>query len=252
MNGHAGAPAPPERASFTLQELGRIALLPFRGPGLRSKWLFGIAAVLVPFVGWFLLGGYQVRVARRALESEPETLPVWDDFLGLALDCARLGVVMLAFLLPASLLLGWTVGLWVAPETPGDMAISAVILGLSGLLTVLATQQIAAGRFGAAFNIVGHARRVRRHPFLCLIIVAAEIALTYPIDTMDTDLELLLIDWLTFIVTAPFTFWVASVTGALIGTAGRKMGVALEPTNLDAELTLRREVDPVTEARTEE
>ncbi len=239
MSESSGSSASRERSGFTLGELGRLALLPFRGPGLLSKWLFGLAAALVPFVGWTLLGGYQVRVARSALGAEPETLPAWEDLRGFAIDCFRVFAVWIlfhgVFRLPVFFIAQWLNSAGSGQGTsqtlhPAFQALVVGSLALFYLLLPLAAQQIAAGRLGEAFNLPGHLRRVWRRPLLCALLAAGCASLWIPTEVLMA---------LPFAVTAPLSFWAFSVTGALIGTAGRKIGVAVEPPE-SATLALSR------------
>lgn len=49
----------------------------FKYPFNRAKGMWNILWILVPFIGWFALGGYSVRITQEFLKGEFEKLPVF-------------------------------------------------------------------------------------------------------------------------------------------------------------------------------
>ncbi len=206
------APAPPD---FTLDELGRLARLPFRDPGALRRWGLGIVAAVVPVIGWLALAGYRIRVLRAALRQEPVALPEWNDLRELLGDGFRVLLVTLAFALPAAVarILGNFTGdvLTLVSSLLGIAAFAFLPAALLGLAT---------GRFAAAFDFESHIRQIRRRTALYVQLVLA-LAVVFWLLELVVSVTLLL---------APLAaFWGFAFEASLTGAAGRRMGIRPAP-----------------------
>ena len=208
-------PPPPPNRDFSLDELLRLARLPFRDPGALRRWVFGIVATVVPVIGWLALAGYRIRVLRAALRQEPVTLPEWNDLGELFGDGFRVLLVTLAFALPAAVarILGHFTGdlLTLVSSLLGIAAFAFLPAALLGLAT---------GRFAAAFDFESHIRQIRRHTALYVQLVLA-VAVVFWLLELVVGVTLLL---------APLAaFWGFAFEASLTGAAGRRMGIRPAP-----------------------
>ncbi len=82
----------------------RILTFPFRNKTAVRRSLIGIGLVLacfiIPILPGLFVGGYSVRLLRRAIREGEAEMPEWSDESGLLMDGLRSAVVGLAYLLP--------------------------------------------------------------------------------------------------------------------------------------------------------
>ncbi|GEM_PF-2195893 len=96
-----------------------------------------LCALLIPaLVGWWLLYGWSVEIARRTLAGEAEVLPSWRKPWPLLYDGMRGCLTYLIYMLPFGLL---EAGAWALRTLVGGSLASAVatVLGLGALLWLL-------------------------------------------------------------------------------------------------------------------
>ena len=234
------APPPPD---FTLDEIGRLARLPFRRAGALRRWTFGLVAAAVPFIGPLALAGYQLRILRKTMASERATLPEMDRSGMLFLEGVPVAVVSWLCRLPAGVLVfvsladaggsggfSWPAAalalagftllpgalLWIAGRSDLRDVVRRigerssfylrliVILGLMFLLSTLILSELLASSGSPA----GQTMDFLQHP-----VMASE-----PVENWPSALA----GWLAGCATR---FWFATLEAALIGTAGRRMGL---------------------------
>lgn len=216
-------PAPPTD-SFTAGELERLIQLPFRNPGALRRWALGFVAALVPILGWLALAGYQIRVIRKSLRSEPTVLPEWDGLNDLCSDALRA--------LPAALILSGIPNALAsfAPGLLGWAFLAAPWVLVPPALVVLA----GGGSVGESLDVGAHIRQIRKHSGLYVWVIGAAAALSI--------LTALIASgaagpgprgWMpgsgfspvALLLGAATMFWAHAVEAAVIGAAGRRMGI---------------------------
>lgn len=207
------APSPPTAPpawGFTRAEFAHLLLLPFRGPGSLVRWLFGCAAILVPILGWYALMGYEVRVARAALEGEPERLPGWSGPKDLAIDAFRLVAIFLVLSIPVVVL---------AIVLPSAQPVFGAALWV---LLPGALQAVAADRSGEAFAI-SHYRRLAVHwrIYVPLLLIIGGVAFFLWAVGLLLSPDYANAPFLAI----PIVFWGATVQAAAAGRAAFRMGL---------------------------
>ncbi|MCX7623137.1 MAG: DUF4013 domain-containing protein [Thermomicrobium sp.] len=87
-------------------DLGRAFTYPFQDPQWVKKLAIALVMLIIPIVGWLILFGYMLTIARRvALQQEP-VLPEWDDFGAYLSLGARGALVYVVWILPVLILSG--------------------------------------------------------------------------------------------------------------------------------------------------
>lgn len=214
-DGMPSPPPPPPPSDFTLDEIARLARLPFRDPGALRRWLLGLVAAVVPVIGWLALAGYRIRILRAAMRREPATLPEWDNLGELLGDGLRVLVVTLAFALPAA------VAAILGNFTGGVLTLVSSLLGIAAFaLLPAALLALAGGRFAGAFDFESHIRQIRRQTALYIQLVLALAVVFW-------GLELLV--GVSLWLAPPAAFWGFAFEATLIGAAGRRIGVPPAP-----------------------
>lgn len=88
----------------TITSLKALFRFPFQSQDWRTRFIVGtllnFAGFVIPIVPSILVGGYILRVMRRAIQGEKLSLPAWEDWGRLGVDGLRMMVVSLVFFLP--------------------------------------------------------------------------------------------------------------------------------------------------------
>jgi len=86
--------------------VGRAFSFVFRDPRWFAKFAAAAGLLLVPILGWMLVFGYWLRLARNVVAGTDVPLPAWDGWGGLLADGFKASVVAFAWsLLPTVLFL---------------------------------------------------------------------------------------------------------------------------------------------------
>lgn len=81
-------------------DIGKSFSYVFEDPNWASKIVIGGILAIIPVVGWFLVMGYMIAVARNVIQGNPQPLPEWSDFGQLFLDGIYGFVIGFAYVLP--------------------------------------------------------------------------------------------------------------------------------------------------------
>jgi hypothetical protein len=177
-------------------DVGRAFTFAFEDPNWLKKSLIGGALLLIPIVGWFIVGGYWMRVMRVAYSGKDVPLPEWDE-LGEDFALGLKGVVALfiwslPFIAVFLTLVCFTLPYWIAVNadkgalTPlfGVIGVFGWIgIGLASILFqvfILVIQPVVLGRIAingdlaAGFRVREIVREIRSVPVPLLILVALE------------------------------------------------------------------------------
>jgi hypothetical protein len=81
-------------------DIGRAFGYVFQDPTWLKKIIIGGVLLIIPIFGWFVVGGYTLKVMRNVISGNDLPLPEWDDFGGLFTEGLKAFVVLLAWWLP--------------------------------------------------------------------------------------------------------------------------------------------------------
>jgi hypothetical protein len=174
-------------------DIGLAFSYTFRDPQWVKKALIAVVMLIIPIIGWLILYGYVLTIARRvALGIEP-SLPEWDDFgafLSLGFRGAVVGVV-------------WSIPAWVISvcqaivgalptgrenDALSAVAVVAVCLGCLSLLVSAAinyllplplTRLAVTDRVASAFAFGEIFRELQRVPTDLLIVFVLSLVLGF-------------------------------------------------------------------------
>lgn len=65
-----------------------------------AKIIIGGIIAIIPIIGWFLVMGYMVGIARNVIRNNPRPLPEWSDFGQLIVDGLYAFVIGFVYMLP--------------------------------------------------------------------------------------------------------------------------------------------------------
>jgi len=125
-------------------DFGKALGFVFEDPDWLKKMLLGglCALLSVMFIGTFLIGGYFLRLVRRAARGEARPLPEWEDWGGLLVEgLLAFGVYlahMLAVMLPLFVAGGCLLGLAAAGAGGGEDRHGAEVFGAMAGLGIVA------------------------------------------------------------------------------------------------------------------
>lgn len=172
-------------------DVGRSISYVFQDPAWLKKTLIGGVMVLIPIFGWFVLGGYFLRVIRQVYEGTDVPLPEWDDFGGDFIRGLKSLVVVLVWFLPVWVLnICVLLPLGIAGDSDNGAAGAAAglsVLGncLSFILSIIIgfVQPLFFSRLaitdsiGSALDFAGILTEARRVPVPLLIALGMQYAL---------------------------------------------------------------------------
>lgn len=122
-------------------EFGRAFTYITQDPDWLKK--VGIAAglMLIPVLGWIVVGGWGLEITRRVIHDDPNPLPDWSDFGNFAMLGLKGFVVGLVFSLPGGLVnacQGITSALTNNPEILRELGsdASAILISAGGILAL--------------------------------------------------------------------------------------------------------------------
>ncbi|MDP9363849.1 MAG: DUF4013 domain-containing protein [Chloroflexota bacterium] len=157
--------------------VGRAFSFVFQDPRWFGKFVAAAGLLLVPILGWLLLFGYWLRLARGVVAGTDVPLPAWDGWGDLLADGLRASVVAFAWsLLPTILFLvpnlaeGGNAGLFVLGSVLLNLVV--VVVTPAALARVAVRRSLLAGiEGGPVVRLVG--RNVRDY----LVIFGLSLAL---------------------------------------------------------------------------
>jgi hypothetical protein len=81
-------------------DIGKAFSFVFEDPNWPGKIIIGGVIAIIPIIGWILVMGYMVAVARNVIRGAPQPLPEWSDFGQLFLDGLYGIVIAFVYALP--------------------------------------------------------------------------------------------------------------------------------------------------------
>ena len=81
-------------------DLGKAFSFVFEDPNWVSKIIIGGIIAVIPIIGWFIVMGYMIGVARNVIRGNPEPLPDWSDFGQMIVDGLYGFVLGFVYVLP--------------------------------------------------------------------------------------------------------------------------------------------------------
>src|SRR5215212_186394 len=81
-------------------DIGRAFGYTFQDPNWLKKIVIGGLLLIIPIFGWFVVGGYGIRVMRNVLSGTDLPLPEWDDLGALFMDGLSAFIVTLIWWIP--------------------------------------------------------------------------------------------------------------------------------------------------------
>lgn len=178
-------------------EYGRALSFPTQSANWLMKWAIAGLLMLVPVLGWLLVAGYSVEIARRVINGDPDPLPEWNDFGNFLFKGLGNWAIRLVYFLPLILLAFCAavplVGVAIAQANGADtstlqsisnyvgwcLGCVGALYGVVGGMVVEAAlgQYAATNQIGAALRVGEVLGMVRARPGLyLLILVIAGIA----------------------------------------------------------------------------
>jgi hypothetical protein len=81
-------------------DIGRAFSYPFQDPAWVTKIIIGAVMVLIPIIGWLILGGYTLRIMRRVVSGSDVPLPEWTDYGAMFADGVKALIVYIVWAIP--------------------------------------------------------------------------------------------------------------------------------------------------------
>jgi hypothetical protein len=81
-------------------DLGKAFSFVFEDPNWVGKIVIGGILAIIPIIGWILVIGYMIAVARNVIRGDEHPLPEWSDFGRIIVDGAYGIVISLVYVLP--------------------------------------------------------------------------------------------------------------------------------------------------------
>ena len=105
-----------------MKDLDQAFVFPFRDPRWFSKFIIAGLFMLLALlgIGFFILAGYFIRVAQRAMRREPAGLPEWSDVGVLFVTGFKFSVAFFIYILPIIFLMVPLIVLGIAAEVRPD------------------------------------------------------------------------------------------------------------------------------------
>lgn len=173
-------------------DYGKAFTYPQQDADWLKKWAIGSLLLLIPVVGQILLLGYMLEIMRRVITDNPQVLPDWSDFGGLAKQGVFAFVVSLAYALPIIVLFACAYAPLIAgplaagndPDTLNTMMSAASLiatccfcivlllaLAVSLILPAALGRLAVTGEIGSAFQFNEVLALVRAQPAVYLIVM---------------------------------------------------------------------------------
>jgi hypothetical protein len=81
-------------------DFGKAFSYVFEDPKWAGKIIIGGILALIPLIGWFLVMGYMIAIARNVIKGNPQPLPDWSDFGRIFVDGIYGLVIGFVYVLP--------------------------------------------------------------------------------------------------------------------------------------------------------
>ncbi len=81
-------------------DIGKSFSFVFQDPNWVGKIIIGGLISLIPVVGWLLVIGYMIAIARNVINGDPQPLPEWSDFGQILVDGIYGFVIAFVYSLP--------------------------------------------------------------------------------------------------------------------------------------------------------
>jgi hypothetical protein len=87
-------------------DIGRAFGFAFKDPNWIKKILIGGVLLIIPIFGWFVVGGYSIRVMRNVISGSDLPLPEWDDFGTLFMEGLSAFIIAFVWYIPFAIVAG--------------------------------------------------------------------------------------------------------------------------------------------------
>jgi hypothetical protein len=104
-------------------DLGKSFSYVFEDPNWVAKIVIGGIIAIIPVLGWLLIMGYMVAVARNVIRGNPQPLPEWSDFGQMIVDGLYGIVIGFVYVLPIIIVACVFVGPVSVLSDNGDMGV---------------------------------------------------------------------------------------------------------------------------------
>jgi hypothetical protein len=81
-------------------EFGKAFSFAFEDPDWLKKLGIGALLMIIPFIGWLVVGGWGIEITKRVIQHDPQPLPDWSDFGGYLVKGLQVFVIGLVYSLP--------------------------------------------------------------------------------------------------------------------------------------------------------
>jgi hypothetical protein len=104
-------------------DLGKSFSFVFEDENWVAKIIIGGIISIIPIIGWFLVMGYMVGIARNVIRGNPRPLPEWSDFGQMIVDGLYGVIVALVYMLPLIIVacIFYAPSMWIFADESGDI-----------------------------------------------------------------------------------------------------------------------------------